>query len=339
MGSGIGLALTKTLVELHGGTINVQSEENLGSIFTVKLPLIKKGVEEIELDSYVVSEVSTIDFSNKQSFNISDEVENNLEEKLNTEKLPVLLMVEDNDELQFFIKESLSNEFTILKAMNGEEAVRMAINEVPNIIVSDIMMPLKDGIELCDELKRNNITNHIPIVLLTARASIQHRIEGLEVGADAYIAKPFHIKHLRVTIQTLLKQRQLLKDKFSASYIPRDNYEKETTKFEREFLEQIEVIIEDNMHNEQFGVVELGSILNFSRMQLYRKLKSISGMSANEFIREYRIKKAAQFLSESDMNISEIAYAVGFNNLSYFTKCFKKVYKMSPSVYLKQLKA
>lgn len=199
------------------------------------------------------------------------------------------------------------------------------------------MLPYNDGIEICDTLKKNDITNHIPIILLTARASIEHRIEGLEVGADAYIAKPFHIKHLKVSLTKLLKQRQILKDKFAiAGNDSNQKDNKNFNKYETEFLERIKNIISDNIQNSQFGVTELGEALNFSRMQLYRKLKSITDMSANEFIRDFRIKKAAQMMLETDLNISEIAYDVGFNNLSYFTKCFKAVYGLSPSHYIKQ---
>ncbi len=333
MGSGIGLAYTKALVELHNGSIHVQSKEHVGSEFIVTLPLIKSHSKSL------VQSSSKSDFINipESEYEPLPIIEKNItQEKTKTENTPVLLVVEDNLELQTFIKESLGNDFKILQAYDGDEGLKKALDHVPDIILSDVMMPIKDGIQFCDDIKRNHITNHIPFVLLTARASIEHKIEGLEVGADAYIPKPFHVKHLMVTLNNLLEQRRLLKEKFSVSTIQNKEPNSQVSKFEHEFLIKIEEIISENLQNPQFGVEELGNSLNFSRMQLYRKLKSISGMSANEFIREYRIKKAAQYMVEKDLNISQIAFDVGFNNLSYFTKCFKKVYNTSPSAYLKE---
>ncbi len=332
MGSGIGLALSKVLIELHKGTIKVKSKEHKGTIFKIEFPLIESNsnVHHETVDSFDISD-KLPEISTNTLFDI---------DKISTKntELPVLLIVEDNLELQTFIKSALDEFYNVIQALNGETGIELALKEVPDIIISDIMMPKKDGIELCDTLKKNPVTNHIPIVLLTARASIEHRIEGLEVGADSYIAKPFHIKHLTITLEKLLKQRQLLKEKFSLSASKSSIEKSGANKFEVAFINQVENIITENIQNSQFGVTELGEALNFSRMQLYRKLKSISDMSANEFIRNYRVRHAAKLMEETEMNVSQIAYEVGFNNLSYFTKCFKQTYGSSPSKYLKEIK-
>ncbi|WP_298535621.1 hybrid sensor histidine kinase/response regulator transcription factor [uncultured Algibacter sp.] len=336
MGSGIGLALTKALVKLHHGDITVKSKESEGSKFIITFPLT---VTQTEGNSFekIQNKVTPLKQLDELHPNEALKTLDPPVEKDNiTKDKPLLLLVEDNFELQKFICDSLKETYQIIQAFDGEAGIKMAIEHVPDIIISDIMMPKKDGIELCDNIKRNFVTNHIPLILLSARSSIEHRIEGLEVGADSYISKPFHVKHLKVALRELLKQRALLKEKFSLGSNHVLEGSNNTNKFETAFLEKIESIIAENMNNTQFGVTELGEALNFSRMQLYRKLKSISGMAANEFIREFRIKQAAKYIKETDMNISEIAYDVGFNNLSYFTKCFKQVYKTSPSKYAKE---
>ncbi|WP_346880950.1 two-component regulator propeller domain-containing protein [uncultured Algibacter sp.] len=338
MGSGIGLAYTKALVELHKGNIHVISKEHVGSQFTVTLPLVISKYQPIDEQITSKSDFINIPKSKNESLYTPEPNVDELQKHLKTKNKdnPLLLIVEDNIELQTFIKDSLENDFTIIQAYNGEDGLKTALKHVPDIILSDVMMPKKDGIHLCDDIKRNHLTNHIPLVLLTARASIEHRIEGLEVGADAYIPKPFHIKHVLATLKNLLEQRRLLKEKFSISEIKNEEPNSTVSKFEQDFLNTIEEVISKNLQNPQFGVEELGKALNFSRMQLYRKLKSISNMSANELIRDYRIKKAAEFITETDLNISQVAFDVGFHNLSYFTKCFKKVYGKSPSIYLKE---
>ena len=184
--------------------------------------------------------------------------------------------------------------------------------------------------------KSNLITNHIPMILLTARESIEHKIEGLEVGADAYISKPFHMEHLETRVRNLLEKRDLLKQKFTGKSIQFGSKLKGIRKSEKEFLEMTEKVIDKNLTNSQFSVPDLEKGVRLSRMQLYRKLKSIRGLSANEFIREFRIKKAAQLMQTTDLNITEILYEVGFTNRSYFTKCFKEFFGLAPRDYLKK---
>ena len=192
-----------------------------------------------------------------------------------------------------------------------------------------------DGIEFCDAIKKHEITSHIPVILLTAKGSMDHRIEGLEVGADALYSKTFWtFRHLEVRIQTLLDQREKLKNKFSSGEIKLDSQKIGINKMEKDFLERLEAVVEENLSNSDFGVEDLGDAMGYSKMQLYRKLKSMRGLSANEFIREYRIKKAAVYLRETDMKIFEILYEVGISNHSYFTKCFKQYFEQSPREYI-----
>jgi YesN/AraC family two-component response regulator len=228
----------------------------------------------------------------------------------------------------------LESKYKIRKASDGVKGLAAALKFVPDLIISDVMMPNMDGIEFCKMIKEDEVTSHVPVILLTAKGSMEHRIEGLEVGADSYIPKPFDIRHLEVRIQKLLIQRETLRVKFTSGEVQLDSQKVGINKLEKDFLEKMEQIIEENLTNSEFGVEDLGEALGFSRMQLYRKLKSIRGLSANEFIREYRIKKAAVYLKETDMKIFEVLYEVGISNHSYFTKCFKQYFNKSPRDYI-----
>jgi len=325
MGSGIGLALTKSLIELNKGTITVKSDGSSGSIFTVKLPLIHQDTNEVS--NFVPPRDNQIKHTNSE---LNTEEPTTDTEPTEATKRETILVVEDNPDMQHFIKNSLKSAYTIYQAFDGVQGLELAQNKVPDIIISDVMMPNKDGIEFCKDVKSNLITNHIPFIMLTARASIQHRIEGLDVGADAYIPKPFQMEHLKARIDNLLKQRELLKEKFTGKSVQFDSKLKGIRKADKEFLEMAEKLIDENLTNSQFGVPDLEKGVGISRMQLYRKLKSIRGLSANEFIREYRLKKAAQLMQTTELNITEILYEVGFTNRSYFAKCFKEFIGLTP---------
>ena len=348
-GSGIGLALTKSLIEAHKGTIEVTSELKKGSNFSVQLPILTNLTslgqpsnrlpldqdEPLAMQTLVVdAENITEDIDSSGNDGVLSTIANESEAK---EKVkPTLLIVEDNPDMLLFISNTLKDTYKIYKATDGVKGLKSALKHVPDIIISDVMMPNMDGIEFCDKLKSNEISSHIPIVLLTARASVEHRIEGLKVGADAYIPKPFDIRHLEVRIQTLLDQREKLKIKFSSGDIKLDSQKIGINKLEKDFLEKMETVVEENLSNSDFGVEDLGEAMGYSKMQLYRKLKSIRGLSANEFIREYRVKKAAVYLRETDMKIFEILYEIGISNHSYFTKCFKQHFEMSPREYIEK---
>jgi len=345
-GSGIGLALTKSLIDLHKGTIQVESEEKKGTKFTVALPLLTELSSlgqpanrlEGNTDELMTKEKDEPEASVSEEKEIRNTVEQVTpafeEEFLEKKPKPTILVVEDNPDMLLFISNTLEPNYKIHKAKDGVKGLKSALKVVPDLIISDVMMPNMDGIEFCDAIKKHEITSHIPVILLTAKGSMDHRIEGLEVGADAYIPKPFDIRHLEVRIQTLLDQREKLKNKFSSGEIKLDSQKIGINKMEKDFLERLEAVVEENLSNSDFGVEDLGDAMGYSKMQLYRKLKSMRGLSANEFIREYRIKKAAVYLRETDMKIFEILYEVGISNHSYFTKCFKQYFEQSPREYI-----
>ncbi len=334
--SGIGLALTKSLVKFLKGSISVDSIEGIGSNFIVELP--------IDIVEYPIHQTGNNEVSGRYMEQLLPNhlLTGQMVESVNSlpirPDLPTILIVEDNIDLQIFIKNSLISDYNIFQAYDGIDGFEIAKREVPDIIISDIMMPKMDGIELCNIIKNNYITNHIPFIILTVKASIDHRMEGLEVGADAYIPKPFLIEHLEARLKNLLKQRKLLKQKFSKANINFDSKLEGIMKSDKDFLEKAEKIIDSNLTNSQFGVSEFSNEMSLSKMQLYRKLKSIRGCNTNEFIREYRLKKAAQLFNETSFNITEVLYQVGYTNRSYFTKCYKEMFGMTPREHMKKIK-
>ena len=331
-GSGVGLALTKKLVVLLDGSIDVTSGENKGSRFVMSFPLI---VDSPSIDGKIENILLEEGISEFKR-NISDNSVSKDSELEYEEKLPLMLIVEDNSDMQRFLKASFEGQYRIIQAFNGKQGLKKALDNIPNIIISDVMMPEMDGIEFCTKIKNNDITNHVPIIMLTAKGSVESKLKGLEVGADSYIPKPFDMRILEVKVKKLLEDRDILREKFRLKGITHDSKKIGINNTHKTFLEKAEKIIEENLMNNEFGVEDLALALSFSRMQLYRKFKSILGSSANEFIRNYRIKKAAHLLIETDLNVSEILYDVGFTNRSYFSKCFKQSFDMSPKEYAKK---
>jgi DNA-binding response OmpR family regulator len=332
-GSGVGLALTKKLVVLLDGSIDVTSGENKGSRFVMSFPLI---VDSPSIDGKIENILLEEGISEFKR-NISDNSVSKYSELESEEKLPLMLIVEDNSDMQRFLKTSFENQYRIIQAFNGKQGLEKALDNIPNIIISDVMMPEMDGIEFCNKIKNNDITNHVPIIMLTAKGSVESKLKGLEVGADSYIPKPFDMRILEMKVKKLLEDRDILREKFRLKGITQDSKKIGINNTHKTFLEKAEKIIEENLMNNEFGVEDLALALSFSRMQLYRKFKSILGSSANEFIRNYRIKKAAHLLIETDLNVSEILYDVGFTNRSYFSKCFKQSFDMSPKEYAKNI--
>ena len=332
-GSGVGLALTKKLVSLLDGSIDVTSRENKGSRFVMRFPLIVDSPSiEGKIESILLEEgIGELKRNFSDDSSVSKDSELEIEEKL-----PLMLIVEDNTDMQRFLKTSFEGQYRIIQALNGRQGLKKALDNVPNIIISDVMMPEMDGIEFCERIKNNEITNHVPIIMLTAKGSVESKLKGLEVGADSYIPKPFDMRILEMKVKKLLEDRDILREKFRLKGITQDSKKIGINNTQKTFLEKAEKVIEENLMNNEFGVEDLALALSFSRMQLYRKFKSILGSSANEFIRNYRIKRAAHLLIETDLNVSEILYDVGFTNRSYFSKCFKQSFDMSPKEYAKK---
>ena len=255
------------------------------------------------------------------------------------------MIVEDNEEIQKYIAESFANSFEVLTAYNGEEGKQQALSRIPDIVVSDIMMPVMDGITLCRQLKEDVQTSHIPVILLTAKDSLQDKEEGYEVGADSYLTKPFSASLLRSRINNLLESRKKLITQFQTPlrairWILREKrivIAEALSKLDNEFIEKITLLIEENLSSEKIDITYLSDKMCMSGSTLYRKMKALTGLSTNEYIRKVKMQNAERLLLEGKFNISEIAYKVGMNSTGYFRQCFKEEFGVSPSDYLKQI--
>jgi DNA-binding response OmpR family regulator len=334
LGSGIGLALVKSLVMLHQGFIKVSSERFKGTEIMVGFPLGDAHVrpeEKIALEES--ASISASDFLDPDSVFKQETLHK--ETNTTTDHIPVLLIVEDNDELRNMLIEHYSNEFKVYGATNGVEGIRIARLELPELIISDIMMPEMDGIEMCKSLKEDIQTSHIPIVLLTAKSSIEHQIEGTEAGADVYIPKPFSLRLLDAQIKRLIESQIILKEKY-ASDIYASTREIVKNQKDQEFMDSLIDIINKNIDNNDFNVNILCQKLGFGRTNLYKKIKSVTGYSLGEFIRSLRLKKAAKLLVSQDISISEVIFMVGMNSNSYFTKAFKAQFGVTPSEFIQK---
>lgn len=337
-GTGIGLALVKNLVELHEGEIRAESVQNEGSTFYISLLTDNIYPNALHADS--------TEPAAKEDTAQATTSENTSEPTVDNGK-PILLIVEDNEEIQKYIAESFSDSFEVITADNGEEGKQQALSHIPDIIVSDIMMPIMDGITLCRQLKEDVRTSHIPIILLTAKDSLQDKEEGYEVGADSYLTKPFSASLLRSRINNLLESRKKLITQFQAQPVSgnqTDLNEKRIiiaealSKLDNEFIEKITLLIEENLSSEKIDITYLSDKMCMSGSTLYRKMKALTGLSTNEYIRKVKMQNAERLLLEGKFNISEIAYKVGMNSTGYFRQCFKEEFGVSPSDYLKQIK-
>lgn len=327
MGSGIGLSFVSELVKIYKGTITVQSKLGMGTTFTLTIPTTKDAFSSNEVE-HVSKAGESLTSSN---IAMPEVVEDTAACKdLNSRNAETVLLVEDHDELRRFIASSLGENFHVLEAQNGRIGIEVARKEMPDLIVTDVMMPEVDGIELTRTLKNNSETSHIPIVMLTAKASEDSKIEGLETEADDYLTKPFSYRELNVRIQNLLKNRRKLREKYIRSFEVNPS-EITTNSLDEQFVNSVLKIVEENMSNPEFSVEQLCEKASIARTTLHNKLRSLLGQSATEFINSIRVKRAAQLIKQRAGTISEIAYDVGYNNLSYFTKQFKKHFNTTPS--------
>ncbi|WP_066630621.1 hybrid sensor histidine kinase/response regulator transcription factor [Labilibacter marinus] len=315
-GSGIGLALTKEYVNLHKGTIEVNSTIGKGSCFLVSIPIV---INQETINTKVESTTFSL-----PKISVEDKQQNSK---------PNILIVEDNDDLRFYLLENLKSKYNTLEASHGEQALSIVESTHIDLVVSDVMMPMVGGIELCSKLKQNSKYAHIPIILLTARTTNEQKLEGLKVGADDYITKPFSFEILEVKIQNIIKYRKSLQRKFVSSD-PITPSEICVTSLDEKFLQKALDIMEENLSNSDFSIEKMGQLLGVSRAHLYTKLMAITGKTPADFIKIMRLKRATQLIEESQMTISEISYEVGYNGPRYFTKHFKGYYGVTPSKYL-----
>lgn len=329
-GTGIGLSLTAALVDAHKGKVDVSSDKNIGTTFYVLLPDISYDLPKSDshASEYMESRFK-LDIKEIEESIILPTTEN--------EDKPIVLVVEDNYDMRKFIQYILNNEYNIITSDNGADGLTKAKKYIPDIVISDVMMPEKNGFELCSMLKENISTSHIPVILLTACSLDEQKSIGFESGADAYIPKPFNAHLLKIRVRKLIENRQKIKEAFSNNLI-NDTKKESLGEIEQLFINDFQSYVEEYISNSELSVDEIADHLKLSRSQLYRKIKSLTNYSPNELIRIIRLKYAKQLLNNKVRSISEVAYISGFSSPSYFTKCFKDIYGESPKEYLERLK-
>ncbi len=335
-GSGIGLSLAKELVLIHGGDIEVKSEPGFGCQFVVRLPKGKKHLEPEDLiETGTVREDPWPVLANPTGRSEFEEKNPTPIRPLPPKKLaeaPAVLIVEDHAEVRFYLREHLETLYDVLEAKNGQTGLELALKRVPDLVLSDIMMPGMDGFELCRRLKTDEKTSHIPVILLTALATLKSNIAGLETGADDYLVKPFNAQVLMTRIHNLIETRRKLRERFNKEMILQPAGIPITSS-DQAFLQKAIDVLERHMGNSRFGVYELAEELGFSRRQLHRKLTALTGKTPGDFIRQIRLERAAQLLREGAGNVAEIAYAVGFHKPQYFSAMFREVFGKNPSEF------
>lgn len=314
-GVGIGLALVKELVELYKGKIDANVENGILS-FTVSLPLEKANENAIvvtkEIPKAIISDAHT-----------------------NDTELPILLIVDDNQDVRIVLKDIFKEKYQILEAEDGEQALKIAKKEIPDCIISDVMMPKLDGFEFTKAIKNNELTSFIPLILLTARTTDEAHLEGLKSTADAYLTKPFNNEIVKETVNQLITERKKLHQRYSQELVLRP-IDIVINSVDEKFIEKLQVILDKELSNAEFTSEDFAAAVGMSRMQLHRKLKSLLGVSSTEFLRNERLKVATELLKKGNGNISDVAYAVGFNDVSYFSKCFKEMYQCTPTEYIEK---
>ncbi|GAB3258665.1 hypothetical protein GCM10027347_22150 [Larkinella harenae] len=325
-GTGIGLSLVKEIVQLHGGTVRVETNDEPGSRFVVELPF--EAMTEPD-DEAVVPKREFVETGALTMRPALERSETLVEGEANR---PTLLIVEDNEDLRMFIGNQLRKHYRILECENGARGLEVAIENTPDLLITDWMMPEMDGVELCRRIKTDERTSHIPIIMLTALATQDNKLTGLETGADDYLTKPFDSRELLVRVQNLIETRRKLRERFGRE-LRIEPTDMAVTSADEKFLKRVLKIVEDNMGNSEFGAEDFGREAGFSRMQLHRKLTALTGQSAGDFLRVMRLKRAAQLLEGQAASVSEIAYEVGFNSLSYFSKTFREQFGVSPNEY------
>nr|WP_320058174.1 two-component regulator propeller domain-containing protein [uncultured Bacteroides sp.] len=329
VGTGIGLHLTHSLVELHHGNIRVENnKDEKGCRFIIQIPSGREHLKTEEIQTEATNKKRHI--ATAIPFYQDEKVENKTRKSKNR-----ILVVEDDEEIRKYICNELSGEYHIIESSNGKEALNIALTKIPDLIISDIMMPEMDGLSLCHKVKQNITTNHIPVILLTAKANENDQLEGLENGADAYIVKPFNIAILQRNVKNIIANREILKNNFNGRQQQEKNIKKISLKSpDDKLLEKIVNVINNNLSNPNLNVDMITTEVGISRVHLYRKLKELTNQTTQNFIRNIRLKQAATLLAKKHHNISEVAAIVGFNNIAHFSSTFKELYGVSPTEYM-----
>ena len=323
--SGIGLSLTKELVDLHKGNIEVKSQRGLGTSFIIEIPITKINDNSEEIKEIAVTNL--VETNGVLASAILEPTTNHQTEK------PLILIVEDHPDIQQHIQSCLMKEYQLIMANDGEEGITEAIKQIPDLIITDIMMPKKDGYELTRTLKAHAATSHIPIIMLTGKSAKESKIEGLQASADDYLTKPFDAEELRLRIKNLIDNRQKWISYFQnkASSVQPDL---SIPSMEDVFIQKALKVVEENLGDEGFTVEKLGRILRLDRTQLFRKLKAITGQNPSHFIRTVRLKKAYMLLTHRSATVGEVAFSVGFSSTTYFNRCFKVQFGKTPGAVL-----
>jgi DNA-binding response OmpR family regulator/two-component sensor histidine kinase len=332
-GSGLGMALAKELVTLHHGRIMVESTEGKGTIVTLWLPLGKEHLRKDEIIDSVKSKIFSPELMPMESILVTEN--ENETTTVSSDHQPVLLIVEDNADMRHYICKTLSDHYQVIEAENGKTGVKLAEEAVPDLIISDIMMPEMDGYKLCEIIKTNELTSHIPIILLTAKADRESKLTGLETGADDYLSKPFDADELKLIVRNRIEERRKMRERFSRE-ITLEPKQISITSYDEKFLNKVLAIIESHIDDENFSVEELSREVGYSNMHLYRKLKALAGETPSQFLRTIRLKRAAELLRKKSDNVTQIAYSVGFSSVSYFNKCFKEQFGMTPGQFAEE---
>ena len=311
-GSGIGLMISKKIVELHGGKIELKSKENLGATFSV---ILQKGSEHYNEKDILIKDKDT----NKSEF-----IEDDINSKIR------ILLVDDNEDLRVTIKKELEKKYTVIDAPNGKEALLIAVAKNPDLIITDVMMPVMGGKELCNIIKTNFQTSHIPVIMITALSEVDDKVEGLEIGADAYVEKPFNMKILMATANNLIKSRQRLNQIFN----PNSEDKVKIKSADDNFLSEVVQIIKENITNSEFSIDLISEKTGLSRSSLFRKLKGLTNISPVDLVTRIKLNHAAELLkNKADMRMSDVAYESGFNDPRYFSTLFKKTFGKTPKEY------
>ena len=330
-GTGLGLSLSKELIHLHHGSITVKSEKGKGTTFEVKLPL---GKSHLEADEILTQKPALINTYEDIKIYTTD-MEPVVVRKETTEianRENSILIIEDYDDLRAFLKKRLGDIYQIYEAENGDNGISLAFDIVPDLIISDIVLPGQTGLQITETLKQDLRTSHIPIILLTARGSIEEQIKGIKSQADAFLVKPFNLEYLEETIKTLLKNRAVLREHYT-SELPTETRSNSSNKIDRKFINEFTAIVENNLSNEDFSVDDICKEIGISRVQLYRKTKALIGYNINDYILAVRLQKAKYLLTNDDFSISEVAYRVGFASQAYFSTVFKTKFGITPSEF------